>query len=222
MRRLCLDEPEEWDYKYALLTLTESIVVYGGTLTYGSKKSTYLTDTCVRLREEAPAMKNEGLRTSVGNKPWTTIRNDMEKEDAQYKQWFRQKRLCDYSLDGIPGRPAMQLVAAACYELEDDPWHMRSTIEWFTNRNKCPPVPAIPNRESECERLPNEMTRAIMAIPVAILIEDCEWEELGKRLWWDLKELPSVFETEDQGDMIKALEVVENRYFRTLRMEKSD
>ncbi|KAI4149052.1 MAG: hypothetical protein L6R39_002620 [Caloplaca ligustica] len=153
-------------------------------LRYFADYGDYVAHVCTSFRQQCIAAKVRNVDILIG-KSWGKVRDVLEEEDERKREWRRDP--CN--IPSPPPSPMSTTISCACGVLGLDYDNVRYCIEWYAARND----------------------RAHSGVP--FYIKNCDWIKLGRQLWQDLKEVPSVFGESDQRRMTKALEDMRDKFF---------
>lgn len=117
---------------------------------------------------------------------WTAVHEQLERESDEMRWYLRGHR------NTRPEQKMTDTIKDACDKLAIDYNNMEYCISFYSERNKA------------CHNMVSEK------------VERCDWKALGKQLYHDREEIPSVFGGDEQRNMTEALDRVARRYFTKL------
>lgn len=161
-------------------------------LRYYLQYGDYVGDECNEFRHQAAKVAGKSEYFFSDKKPWTEMQELIDNENTARSQWHAGDQK-----GPIPPQPTQDAIYKACVAGNLDYYLVLYSIRWYAQR---------------CSRAHNG---------VGHMIKECQWEELGARLHWDLRCIPLLFGAEEQDMMTKVLENLARRYFFELRMEGS-
>ncbi|KAI4120757.1 MAG: hypothetical protein LQ338_006788 [Usnochroma carphineum] len=152
-------------------------------LRYFADYGDYVAHVCTSFRQACIAAKVQNVDILIG-KSWGKVRDELEAEDKEMKAWRWSSRT-----KPSPPIPMRVTIYSACCFLGFDYHNVRYCIKWYAARND----------------------KAHSGVP--FYIKNCDWVELGRQLWQDLKEVPSVFGDADRRKMTEALQNIRDKFF---------
>lgn len=114
---------------------------------------------------------------------WTAVHEQLEKERTAMRRYLR----CH--LNTRPEQKMTDTIKDACDKLMLNYNNLEYCISFYSERNKA------------CHNMVSEK------------VERCDWKALGKQLYYDRAEIPSVFRGDEQRNMTEALNRAAKRYF---------
>ncbi|KAL8921716.1 MAG: hypothetical protein Q9208_005646 [Pyrenodesmia sp. 3 TL-2023] len=155
-------------------------------LRYYADYGDYLAFLCTSFRQKCMAAKVKNADMLIG-KTWTEVQKIMEKEDELREKYRRDN--APGATQGRPLSPMTTLIFAACLFLGLDFHNVKYCINWYAKRNE--------NAHSN----------------VTSFIRNCDWDGLGRQLWKDMDEIPSVFGPDDVKKMTESLKRLRDQFF---------
>ncbi|KAL8779989.1 MAG: hypothetical protein Q9213_006678 [Squamulea squamosa] len=148
-------------------------------LRYYADYGDYVAHACTSFRKQAQEKKVAQFEVMIG-KSWGQVRDILRVEEASESDWYASIRTLPE-----PATPMKRTIIWACHILDGvDYYNMRYCIDWYADRNE----------------------KSHSGVP--FYIKNCDWESLGKQLWQDLQDVPSVFGTDDKEKMTQTLDMI--------------
>ncbi|KAL8693259.1 MAG: hypothetical protein Q9224_003787 [Gallowayella concinna] len=209
----CIREPSNRDHKVAMLQLNDILhseaflakdpdwkskdhsdaILQIRQFQYFAFYGDYVGEACLHLRQQASSSARlPEAGMFCDGKTWQMVQTELAQEKHQWDTWTKSGRQ-----GAKPPVPLTDAICAATSRLKIDWRNIFDAIEWYAERNKA------------------------MHDSVLWYIKNCEWETLAVQLARDLREVPTIFGSEDRDKMVKVIEEIRDRFFEALLPQNS-